>query len=81
MEFCAQVVLPVLKDLEAKHSNAAMAEVPSAIASTTLEYVAALCSTLIWVKNFEIEDWQKVRQFICFSQYYFTLLCQSRLNS
>ncbi|EIE22864.1 elongation factor EF-3 [Coccomyxa subellipsoidea C-169] len=54
-----KVVLPVLKDLEAKHSNAAMAEVPSAIASTTLEYVAALCSTLIWVKNFEIEDWQK----------------------
>lgn len=56
----AQVVLPVLKDIEAKHSKAALADVSSAISSTTLEYVAAMCSTLIWVKNFEIEDWQKV---------------------
>ena len=55
-----QVVLPVLKDLEAKHSKAALGEVSSAITSTTLEYVAALCSTLIWVKNFEPEDWEKV---------------------
>lgn len=52
-----QVVLPVLKDIEAKHSKAALGSVPSAIASTTLEYVAAMCSTLIQVKNFDINDW------------------------
>jgi len=50
----------VLKDIEAKHSKAALAEVPSAITSTTLEYVAAMCSSLIAVKNFDIEDWQHV---------------------
>lgn len=66
-----QVVLPVLKDLEAKHSKAALGEVSSAITSTMLEYVAALCSTLIWVKNFEPEDWEKVRRdFIFCSQSY-----------
>jgi elongation factor 3 len=57
LDFCVQVVLPVLKDIEAKHSKAAMASVPSAISSTTLEYVAAMCSTLIEVKNFDINDW------------------------
>jgi hypothetical protein len=58
----AQVVLPVLKDIEAKASKAALADVPSAIGSTTLEYVAALCSTLIQVKNFDLGDWRKVRK-------------------
>ena len=56
-----QVVLPVLKDIEAKHSKAALGSVSSAITSVTLEYVAAMCSTLIQVKNFDIEDWEMVR--------------------
>ena len=56
-----QVVLPVLKDIEAKHSKAALGSVSSAITSITLEYVAAMCSTLIQVKNFDIEDWETVR--------------------
>ena len=56
-----QVVLPVLKDIEAKQSKAALGDFSSAITSTTLEYVAALCSTLIRVKNFDLPDWQKVR--------------------
>ena len=56
-----QVVLPVLKDIESKHSKAALGSVSSAITSVTLEYVAAMCSTLIQVKNFDIEDWETVR--------------------
>ena len=56
-----QVVLPVLKDIEAKQSKAALGDFSSAITSTTLEYVAALCSTLIRVKDFDLPDWQKVR--------------------
>ena len=55
-----QVVLPVLKDIEAKHSKAGMGAVSSAITTVTLEYVAAMCSTLIQVKNFDIEDWETV---------------------
>ncbi len=55
-----QVVLPVLKDIEAKHSKAGMGSVSSAITTVTLEYVAAMCSTLIQVKNFDIEDWETV---------------------
>ena len=58
-----QVVLPVLKDIESKHSKAALGSVSSAITSVTLEYVAAMCSTLIQVKNFDIEDWEMVRSF------------------
>ena len=58
---CLQVVLPVLKDIEAKHSKAGLGAVSSAITSITLEYVAAMCSTLIQVKNFDIEDWETVR--------------------
>ena len=49
----------MLKDIMAK---ASLGEVSSAITSTTLEYVAALCSTLIQVKNFDTESWRKVRQ-------------------
>ena len=56
-----QVVLPVLKDIESKHSKAALGSVSSSITSVTLEYVAAMCSTLIQVKNFDIEDWETVR--------------------
>ena len=56
-----QVVLPVLKDIEAKHSKASLGSVSSSITTVTLEYVAAMCSTLIQVKNFDIEDWETVR--------------------
>ena len=59
-----QVVLPVLKDIESKHSKAALGSVSSAITSVTLEYVAAMCSTLIQVKNFDIEDWETVRHLL-----------------
>ena len=59
--FRLQVVLPVLKDIEAKHSKAGLGAVSSAITTITLEYVAAMCSTLIQVKNFDIEDWETVR--------------------
>ena len=51
----------MLKDIEAKHSKAGLGAVSSAITSVTLEYVAAMCSTLIQVKNFDIEDWETVR--------------------
>ena len=51
----------MLKDIEAKASKASLGEFPSAITSTTLEWVAALCSTLIQVKNFDIESWREVR--------------------
>lgn len=53
-------MLPVLKDIEAKHSKAGLGSVSSAITTITLEYVAAMCSTLIQVKNFDIEDWETV---------------------
>jgi len=55
-----QVVLPVLQDSESKHSKAHLGAISSAITSTTMEYVAAMCSTLIQVKNFDIEDWETV---------------------